>query len=148
MINFADNKGFKRCIALLLSLSAILPAQLVFALSDCGEHEIVSCETHDDHHFVAKHVLETSTTTKTALVSDSEPEEEHHDTDHEIDKDQTGSFFASLSSFEFEKPFRVAPVPIFEGISFAFLRSIGWANAPPGNSKSYLVLLASVRLIV
>lgn len=53
-------KGVKRHFALFLAftftLSCLLPVRVALALKDCGPHEIVSCESHDDEHYVARHV--------------------------------------------------------------------------------------------
>lgn len=145
------NIVLNRLIAFLFALSCFFPAQVVFALKDCGTHEIVSCEEHDDQHFVARHVEDSEgkiavEREASALVSGAESEE--HDSAHQIEN--TKQVLATISEvstgLENFTPF-VAQVLThsFEG---SFVTKTLWANAPPDPKNTFLSFLPSVRLQV
>lgn len=140
-----------RLIAFLFALSCFFPAQVVLALKDCGTHEIVSCEEHDDQHFVARHVEDSNEKLEveegvSTLVKASTSEE--HDSTHQIEKSKQSLATITETSTGLDNftPF-VAQVLIhsFEG---SFITKTLWPNAPPDPRNTFLSFLPSVRLQV
>ena len=146
---------FKRIVSLFIAgifaLSCIIPIQTAIALMNCGPHEVVSCETHDNEHFVARHIsipsdFEESRSSDT-LGDLSFPDEEH-DAAHHIEESK--SFISAVSVVSpkknkilYKKHFAVAPTIITAGLQLS-----SWPNGPPSAKSTFLLFLPSVRLQV
>ncbi len=140
-----------RLIAFLFALSCFFPAQVVLALKDCGTHEIVSCEEHDDQHLVARHVegsngrLEVKQDVSTLAKASTS---EEHDTAHQIEKSEQNLATVTETSTgleNFTPSVALASIHSFEG---SFITMTLWPNAPPDPRNTFLSFLPSVRLQV
>lgn len=140
-----------RLIAFLFALSCFFPAQVVLALKDCGTHEVVSCEEHDDQHFVARHLeasngkLEVEGGVSTRVKA---PSSEEHDSAHQIEKSEQNlaTITETSTGLEHFTPFvALALIHSFEG---GVVTETLWPNAPPDPKNTFLSFLPSVRLQV
>ena len=133
----------------MFALSCLFPAQVALALKDCGTHEIVSCETHDDEHFVARHVGETKFEVRVeSLGLDPSKSGEEHDSAHQIEKSKQGLATLSKTSNELENTLPLVVVMLNESYEGKFIHNTLWPNAPPDADNSFLSFLPSVRLQV
>lgn len=145
------NIVLNRLIAFFFAISCFFPAQIVLALKDCGTHEIVSCEEHDDQHFVARHIEDTNGELEveegiSTLVK--APSSEEHDSAHQIDKSEQNLATiteTSTGSENFTPSVALALIHSFEG---SFIAKTLWPNAPPDPKNTFLSFLPSVRLQV
>ena len=130
-----------RLIAFLFALSCFFPAQVALALKDCGTHEIVSCEEHDDQHFVARHVEDSNGKLEveegvSTLVNASHSEE--HDSAHQIEKSEQNlaTITETTTGLEnFTPSVALASIHSFEG---SFITKTLWPNAPPDPKNAFL----------
>lgn len=140
-----------RLIAFLFALSCFFPAQVVLALKDCGTHEIVSCEEHDDQHFVARHVedtnaeLEIEEGTSTIVKA---PTSEEHDSAHQIERLEQSIATITETSKGFEKFTPSVTQALIHSFEGRFVTKTFWPNAPPDPTNTFLSFLPSVRLQV
>jgi hypothetical protein len=148
-------KGLRRHFALFLAcifaLSCLFPAQVALALKDCGTHEVVSCETHNDEHFVARHVsgaTEIAKTNSSDTVRDEELPQEEHDASHQIEKGKIA--FSTVTSVSPENiPLsNQAESVVAAVLTTTRLRLSIWPNGPPFVASSFLTFLPSIRLQV
>lgn len=136
-------------MAYIFALSCLFPAQLALALKDCGTHVVVSCETHDDRHFVALHSSDPSdfkTSGPTDAVDDSAFPEEEHDAAHQIEKGKLPISTVSVISPEVVRILYVAQNSVAEIATAPRLRETKWPNGPPVLTSSFLRFLPSIRL--
>ena len=148
-------KGFQKIftpfLATIFALSGLFPTQFALALKDCGNHEIVSCKTHDDKHFVALHTSNEadieSSSSKNALNDNDLPTEEH-DAAHQIEKTKLPLSTVSTTPLEGVKILYVAQDSDVEIVAASRLRETKWPNGPPVLTNSFLRFLPSIRLQV
>ena len=149
------SEGFKRYFALFLAatfaVSCLFPAQVVLALKDCGTHEIVSCESHDDEHFVARHVSyarEIAKTKSSNTIGGRDLPQEDHDASHQIEKSKTA--FSSVASVSLKNInlSNQAENVVAAVVTTTRLRLSVWPNGPPFVASAFLTFLPSIRLQV
>lgn len=135
----------------MFALNCLSPTQFALALKDCGNHEIVSCEEHDDQHFIVRHVKDTNgklEAEKEASTLGSAPTNEEHDSTHQIEKFKQGlaTIPKACTGLENFTPF--VAQESFRGFEASFITKTLWPNAPPDPKNTFLSFLPSVRLQV
>lgn len=104
---------FSPLFAFIFMLGSLVPLYPAFAFSDCGEHELVSCKTHNDEHLIAIHSLEKSGVNASGFhhhkhtqeessisVEHDGTREDQHDDSHQFEKGR--SFYQSVSILSFD----------------------------------------------
>lgn len=143
---------FSPFLALIFLLSCLFPVQFALALRDCGDYEIVSCETHAGRHFVAQHISTNRTKIETTPLSDSIipgsslPEE--HDATHQIEKGKIAFSYVRTASYESIRIAFKSETYIATVLPLKSLRSSIWLNVPTLILSTYLNFLLSIRLQV
>lgn len=148
-------KGSKRHFALLIAfiftLSCLFPVQIALALKDCGEHEIVSCDTHNDEHFVALHVsdaAEVAKSTSSDALRDKELPQEEHDASHQIEKGKLAVATAASVSVDNTKIGYLVESAGTAVLTANLMRTGIRPTGPPLITNAFLAFLPSIRLQV
>lgn len=144
-------KIFTPFLATVFALSCLFPTQFALALKDCGDHEIVSCKTHNDKHFVALHTsneADIESSSSKNVLNDNDLPTEEHDAAHQIEKTKLPLSTVSTTLFEGVRILYVAQDSDVEIVAASRLRETKWPNGPPVLTNFFLRFLPSIRLQV
>lgn len=138
-------------LALTYALGGLFPVQAALALRDCGEHEVVVCETHEGEHFVARHISVVSVTENGPageVELQTEFPLEQHDASHQIERDSP-ALSSAVSAVSSDLRIGSQAQGLVPEIAVARrLRSDKLPNGPPSVSSYSLTFLPTIRIQV